>query len=147
MSRETALPSVESTLHGNILVLTLNNPPVNALGVEVRHGLLAAIDSATDNPAVAAILLVGAGRHFCGGADIREFGKTPQAPALPAVVKHLEDSPKPVVAAIQGVALGVAWRWHWRPTTGWPSTAPASACRKFSWACCPGPVAPSACRA
>lgn len=122
MSCETALPIVESALHGNILVLTLNNPPVNALGVEIRRGLLATIDSANDNPAVEAILLVGAGRHFCGGADIREFGKTPQAPTLPEVVKRIEDSSKPVLAAIQGVALGggleVALAAHYRLATG-----------------------------
>lgn len=122
MSCETALPIVESALHGNILVLTLNNPSVNALGVEIRRGLLAAIDSANDNPAVKAILLVGAGRHFCGGADIREFGQTPQAPALPEVVKRIEDSSKPVLAAIQGVALGggleVALAAHYRLATG-----------------------------
>lgn len=122
MSCETALPIVESALHGSILVLTLNNPPVNALGVEIRRGLLAAIDSANDNPVVEAILLVGAGRHFCGGADIREFGKTPQAPALPEVVTRIEDSSKPVLAAIQGVALGggleVALAAHYRLATG-----------------------------
>ncbi|BAO60879.1 3-hydroxyacyl-CoA dehydrogenase NAD-binding protein [Pseudomonas protegens Cab57] len=122
MSRDTAQPSVASALHGNILVLTLDNPPVNALGVEVRRGLLAAMDSAADDPTVAAILLVGAGRHFCGGADIREFGQAPQAPALPAVVKRIEDSAKPVVAAIQGVALGggleVALAAHYRLTLG-----------------------------
>lgn len=122
MSCETALPIVESALHGNILVLTLNNPPVNALGVEIRRGLLATIDSANDNPAVEAILLVGAGRHFCGGADIREFGQTPQAPTLPEVVKRIEDSSKPVLAAIQGVALGggleVALAAHYRLATG-----------------------------
>lgn len=122
MSCETALPIVESALHGNILVLTLNNPPVNALGVEIRRGLLAAIDIANDNPAVKAILLVGAGRHFCGGADIRELGQTPQAPALPEVVKRIEDSSKPVLAAIQGVALGggleVALAAHYRLATG-----------------------------
>lgn len=122
MSRDTAQPSVASALHGNILVLTLDNPPVNALGVEVRRGLLAAMDSAADDSTVAAILLVGAGRHFCGGADIREFGQAPQAPALPAVVKRIEDSAKPVVAAIQGVALGggleVALAAHYRLALG-----------------------------
>lgn len=122
MSRDTAQPSVASALHDNILVLTLDNPPVNALGVEVRRGLLAAMDSAADDPTVAAILLVGAGRHFCGGADIREFGQAPQAPALPAVVKRIEDSAKPVVAAIQGVALGggleVALAAHYRLALG-----------------------------
>lgn len=118
MSCDTPLPPVESVLLGDILVLTLNNPPVNALGVEVRRGLLAAIDSAADNPAVAGILILGAGRHFCGGADIREFGKTPQAPTLPEVLKRIEDSDKPVLAAIHGVALGggleIALAAHYR---------------------------------
>src|SRR5438093_1180767 len=70
---------------GDVLLVTIDNPPVNALGVDVRRGLLAAIEAADADPAVAAVLLVGAGRAFIGGADIREFGKPPMAPALPDV--------------------------------------------------------------
>jgi 3-hydroxyacyl-CoA dehydrogenase len=103
---------------GDILLLTIDNPPVNALGVDVRIGLLAAIEAADADPAVAAVLLVGAGRAFIGGADIREFGKPPMAPALPDVCNRIEACGKPVVAAIHGPALGggleVALAAHYR---------------------------------
>jgi 3-hydroxyacyl-CoA dehydrogenase len=104
--------------HGNILVVTIDNPPVNALGVDVRRGLVEAIDAAEGAPGVAAVLLVGAGRNFIGGADIREFGKPPMAPFLPDVVNRIEICSKPVIAAIDGVALGggleVALAAHYR---------------------------------
>ncbi|MDQ2987517.1 MAG: 3-hydroxyacyl-CoA dehydrogenase NAD-binding domain-containing protein, partial [Pseudomonadota bacterium] len=105
-------------LCGDILLVTIDHPPVNALGVEVRRGLLAAIDGAGADPAVAAVLLVGAGRNFIGGADIREFGKPPLAPALPDVCNRIETCGKLVVAAIHGAALGggleVALAAHYR---------------------------------
>ncbi|HBF49517.1 MAG TPA: 3-hydroxyacyl-CoA dehydrogenase, partial [Massilia sp.] len=92
--------------------------PVNALGVDVRRGLLEAIEAADADPLVKAVLIVGAGRNFIGGADIREFGKPPMAPALPDVCNRIEASTKPVVAAINGVALGggleVALSAHYR---------------------------------
>jgi 3-hydroxyacyl-CoA dehydrogenase len=103
---------------GDILLVTIDNPPVNALGVDVRRGLLAAIEAADADPAVAAVLLVGAGRNFIGGADIREFGKPPLAPALPDVCNRIEACSKLVVAAIHGPALGggleVALAAHYR---------------------------------
>jgi 3-hydroxyacyl-CoA dehydrogenase len=102
----------------NVLVVTIDNPPVNALGVDVRRGLVAAIDAAEGDSGVAAVLIVGAGRNFIAGADIREFGKTPQPPSLPEVCGRIENCSKPVVAAIHGAALGggleIALSAHYR---------------------------------
>jgi 3-hydroxyacyl-CoA dehydrogenase len=115
----TSAPAVvRHAQHGNILVVTIDNAPVNALGVDVRRGLVDAIDAADTMPDVAAVLLVGAGRNFIGGADIREFGKPPMAPFLPDVCNRIETCSKPVIAAIHGVALGggleVALAAHYR---------------------------------
>ncbi|MGH8441102.1 MAG: enoyl-CoA hydratase-related protein, partial [Pseudomonas sp.] len=83
-----AVPEVVNTeRRDSVLVVTINNPPVNALGVDVRRGLVAAIAAAEGDSAVAAVLIVGAGRNFIAGADIREFGKPPQPPSLPEVCK------------------------------------------------------------
>jgi len=102
----------------DVLVVTVDNPPVNALGVDVRRGLVSAIDAAEADSGVAAVLIVGAGRNFIAGADIREFGKTPQPPSLPEVCKRIEDCNKPVVAAIHSAALGggleIALSAHYR---------------------------------
>ena len=102
----------------NVLVVTIDNPPVNALGVDVRRGLVAAMDAAVADAAVAAVLIVGAGRNFIAGADIREFGKPPQPPSLPEVCKRIENCGKPVLAAIHGAALGggleIALSAHYR---------------------------------
>src|SRR5699024_7701431 len=81
-------------------------PPVNALGVAVRRGLVAALEEGLANAQVQALVIIGAGRTFPAGADIREFGQTPQEPSLPDVVARLEASTKLVVAAIHGTALG-----------------------------------------
>ncbi|RSZ43928.1 MULTISPECIES: 3-hydroxyacyl-CoA dehydrogenase NAD-binding domain-containing protein [unclassified Variovorax] len=103
---------------GDVFVVTIDNPPVNALGVDVRRGLVAAIDAAEADSAAKAVLIVGAGRNFIAGADIREFGKTPQPPSLPEVCLKIENCTKPVVAAIHGAALGggleVALSAHYR---------------------------------
>lgn len=102
----------------DVMVVTVDNPPVNALGVDVRRGLVAAIEAAEADSGAAAVLIVGAGRNFIAGADIREFGKTPQPPSLPEVCKRIEDCTKPVVAAIHGAALGggleIALSAHYR---------------------------------
>ncbi|MDO8772143.1 MAG: 3-hydroxyacyl-CoA dehydrogenase NAD-binding domain-containing protein [Burkholderiaceae bacterium] len=114
-----AFPEVVNTeRRDSVLVVTINNPPVNALGVDVRRGLVAAIEAAEADGAVAAVLIVGAGRNFIAGADIREFGKPPQPPSLPEVCQRIEACRKPVVAAIQGAALGggleIALSAHYR---------------------------------
>src|SRR5699024_2975463 len=91
---------------GDVGVIAIDNPPVNALGVAVRRGLVAALEEGLANAQVQALVIIGAGRTFPAGADIREFGQTPQEPSLPDVVARLEASTKLVVAAIHGTALG-----------------------------------------
>ncbi len=92
--------------HAAIAVITIDNPPVNALGAAVREGLVAAIAEANADGTVEAIVIAAAGKAFIAGADISEFGKPPVPPFLPDVLDAIERSDKPVVAAIQGVALG-----------------------------------------
>jgi 3-hydroxyacyl-CoA dehydrogenase len=91
-----------------IAVLTLDNPPVNSLGLELRQALMEAIERANADDAIECLLLIGSGAGFSGGADIREFG-TPKAiahPNLRTVLREVEDSAKPVIAAIGGVCMG-----------------------------------------
>ena len=93
---------------GNVAVITIDNPPVNGLSAAVRTGLDAKLGECLDDPAVAAVVLAGAGRMFGGGADIREFN-TPaaaQEPMLAALIERIEAADKPVVMAIHGVAAG-----------------------------------------
>ena len=96
---------VNYTLTGNIGVITVNNPPVNALSHAVRKGLLDAFETAA-NDASEALLLVCEGRTFIAGADISEFGQPPQEPFLPDLCDRMEASDKLFVAAIHGTALG-----------------------------------------
>lgn len=105
---------------GQVLVLSLNNPPVNGLGLALRTGISKALDEAEADDAISAVVIKGAGRMFCAGADITEFG-TPKSlaePNLPSVCLRIENSNKPVVAAIHGVAAGggleVALSCHYR---------------------------------
>ena len=104
--------------HHDILIVTSNNPPVNALGAAVRQGLVAAIDQAEADDAVKAVVIRCEGQTFFAGADITEFGKPPVMPWLPEVVDRIENCSKPVVAAIHGTALGggleIALGCHYR---------------------------------
>jgi len=109
---------VNLTVQGRVAVIEVNSPPVNALSQTVRQGIMEQLQIAIDDKAVEAIVLICAGRTFFAGADIREFGLPPKAPHLPAVVAALEASPKLLVAAIHGTALGggfeIALGCHYR---------------------------------
>lgn len=97
---------VSITREGEVAVVTIDNPPVNALSQAVRQGLWDAVSSLDADPQVRAVVLVCAGRTFIAGADVTEFGKPPQAPHLPDLVDRIEGAQKPWVAAIHGSALG-----------------------------------------
>ena len=110
---------ISTKRHGDVLVVTSNNPPVNALGHAVRVGLVEAIEAADADDAVKAVVIVCQGQTFFAGADITEFGKPLQMPiAADASVDMIENCTKPVVAAIHGTALGggleVALACHYR---------------------------------
>src|SRR3989441_4260336 len=98
--------SVDLAARGRVAVLTVDNPPVNALSQHVRKGLHEGLGRAAADGAVQAVVIVCAGRTFIAGADITEFGKPPVEPGLFAVLDLIEGSPKPVVSAIHGTALG-----------------------------------------
>ena len=102
------MTAVSYSVDDGIAVLDFANPPVNALSLELRSGLAAALERAIEDPSVKALVLIGGNGSFSAGADIREFG-TPKAlapPALPQLIDAFESSPKPVVAAVAGHALG-----------------------------------------
>ena len=102
----------------NVGVLTLNSPPVNALSANVREGLDIGIKKAIENNDIQAIVIICEGRTFIAGADISEFGKEPKGPSLFEVQDIMENSSKPLIAAIHGTALGggleVALTCHYR---------------------------------
>src|ERR1700756_5227442 len=110
--------SVDLRRDGEIEIVTVDNPPVNALKHEVRAGLVEGHRQARDDAVVKAVVIACAGRTFFAGADITEFGKPPQAPGLGEVIATLDEMPKPVVAALHGTAFGggfeVALACHFR---------------------------------
>jgi 3-hydroxyacyl-CoA dehydrogenase len=109
---------VETQKQGDVAVIRMNNPPVNALSHALRCGLETAFKEANADPATNAIVLTGTGKFFSAGADITEFKSAMKEPYLPQLIDHIEASSKPVVAAVNGTALGggleVALGCHYR---------------------------------
>jgi 3-hydroxyacyl-CoA dehydrogenase len=113
---------VKIDIQGDVAVITIDNPPVNALSPGVPEGILARVEEAVADRAVRAIVVIGAGTTFIAGADIREFAKVvageTQPTDLAGIILKIEDSPKPVVMALHGTALGggleVAMGGHYR---------------------------------
>jgi len=100
--------SASYEVHGHVAVITMNNPPVNGLGLANRQGIVEGLKKAQADANVTAIVLTGAGKAFSGGADIKEFG-SPKAiaePNLLTVIRAVELSTKPVIAAVHSVAMG-----------------------------------------
>src|SRR5881398_4029927 len=117
LDKPTTSP-ISTRKHGDVLIVLSNNPPVNALSTAVRQGIVDAIAEAEADDSVKAVVIACEGQTFFAGADITEFGKPPVMPWLPQVVDRIENSTKPVVAAIHGTALGggleVALACHYR---------------------------------
>ncbi|MCW3847779.1 3-hydroxyacyl-CoA dehydrogenase NAD-binding domain-containing protein [Sphingomonas sp. LB-2] len=109
---------ITTARHGDVLVITSDNPPVNALGAAVRQGLQAGIQEAAGDDSIKAVIITCAGKTFFAGADITEFGKPMAEPGLPTLVDQIEALDKPVIAAVHGTALGggceVALASHYR---------------------------------
>src|SRR5205807_8229927 len=106
--KRSAIIAAHYRLQGSVAVITLDNPPVNGLGLDTRVETAAGIDRALADAAVTALVLTGAGKLFSAGADIREFN-TPKAtaePTLHTLIRMVEECTKPVVAAIEGHCMG-----------------------------------------
>ena len=100
------MQSVTTHREGEILVILVNNPPVNALSWHVRQGLKDGVEEALSDPAIKAAIIRCEGTTFIAGADITEFSQAPKEPALGATLDAMETAAKPIIAAIHGTALG-----------------------------------------
>lgn len=111
-------PVTDYAIDNGVALITIDSPPVNALGHPVRLGIAAGLELALVDPGVAAIVIICGGRTFFAGADITEFGKPLASPVLREIAVVIEESDKPIVAAIHGTALGggleTALACHWR---------------------------------
>ena len=118
---------VSGRIVNGVLIVTIDNPPVNAASSAMRAGLSAAVAHANDSSEIEGVVITGAGRIFVGGADITEFGKPPVDPVLPDVCMTIENSGKPVIAALNGAALGggleIALACHYRIAAATASVA------------------------
>jgi 3-hydroxyacyl-CoA dehydrogenase len=114
------MPFADYTSQGAVAVITLKNPPVNALSLGLRNAIADCMERATSDASIRAVVIIGTGNAFCGGADVAEFGLPTMSasPSLWDLFALLENSPKPVVAAINGLALGggleMAMSCHYR---------------------------------
>ena len=136
------------TAQGDVAVLTVNSPPVNALSQQVRDGIVKGMQQAIADAAVKAVVLICDGRTFIAGADITEFGKPPQAPSLHDVVRHdrefAQAGRSPRFTAPRSAA---AWKSRCAATIASPCRRRSAACPKCISVCCPAQAARSACRA
>jgi 3-hydroxyacyl-CoA dehydrogenase len=117
---------VRVTIEGDVAVVQIDNPPVNALSAGVPEGLAAAMQQAAGDPSIGAVVLIGAGKTFVAGADIKELERSAwddriSLPDISGLLRQIEDMPKPVVVAIHGTALGggveLAMAGHYRIAT------------------------------
>lgn len=120
--------SVSARPEDGVLGFTIDNPPVNALSAHVRSGLIAALDNAAADEAVTGIVITGTGGVFIGGADIREFGKLPLAPALPDVVNRIEASPSRWRRRSMAPPWAAVRKLRWPAMAASPARLRASAC-------------------
>src|SRR5882762_652648 len=111
---------VQFTKDNGIAVITINNPPVNALSPGVPEGISEVLDQIAQDDSVKAVVLIGGGRTFVAGADIKEFGKMasgkPRGAGLLPLLLKIEDSSKPVIVAIHGTAFGGGLELRWPAT-------------------------------
>ncbi len=142
---------VRSSITNGVAVITIDNPPVNALSPGVPEGISTAIHEAGQDPAVSAIVIIGAGRTFIAGADIKQLedhahGRGSGAPNLHDLLKQIEDCPKPVVMALHGTALGGGLELAMAGHYGSRAPMRKSASRKSISASFRAPKARSGCR-
>lgn len=126
--KETMMPMVGTEQLSDVLLIEINNPPINAGSLTVRQGLMAAIQQLQTRSELRAGVIIGGGTTFVAGSDLREFGQPLQDPQMPADIAEIEACSKPVVAALHGAALGggLDSRWPAMPALRWSARC---------WAC------------
>ncbi|MFK4824480.1 3-hydroxyacyl-CoA dehydrogenase NAD-binding domain-containing protein [Paenochrobactrum sp. BZR 588] len=119
--------TISAIVEDNVMLITIDNPPVNAVSASVRQGLMAALDQAETTDTIQGVVITGAGNTFVAGADIKEFGQPVTEPTLPQVTQRLANFGKTIIAAVNGAALGggaeIAIACHGRVASGISSFA------------------------